>query len=99
MCEHKDLANKFVDVERDHGLSGLLQHRPDTSNNFTARCPSLTMDPNVACTSSRSGVWPLSQGRPALPFATIAANGWLISWAIIAAISPIVGETATWARL
>ena len=36
-----------------------------------------------------------SQRRPALPFDTIAANGWLSSCAIVAAIAPTVVRRAT----
>jgi hypothetical protein len=54
-----------------------------------ARRPSLATRFRAARASSRSGVAGASQRKPALAFATIAAKGWFISWAIEAAISPI----------
>ncbi len=44
-----------------------------------------------------SGTGRLSQRRPASPLATMAASGWLTSWAIDAVSSPRVATRETWA--
>jgi hypothetical protein len=49
----------------------------------------------AAWTSSMSGVVRDSQRSPALAFAAMAANGWLISWAIEAVIAHIVVSRET----
>ena len=43
------------------------------------------------------GSWAASQRKQALALLTIAASGWLISWAIEAVISPRVATRVTWA--
>ena len=60
-----------------------------------ARRPSLTTRSNAKRASSRFGSGRSNQRRPALPFDTIAASGWLSSCAIVPAIAPTVVSRAT----
>ena len=64
-----------------------------------ARWPSRTMRCVASRASWRFGGSLASHRREALPLIMIAASGWLISWAIEAAIWPRVLTRDTWARL
>ena len=66
--------------------------RPITS---LTRFPSSITPLSASFASARSGVARSSHRRAALPLATTAASGWLISWAIDAVNSPIVVSRAT----
>src|SRR5271166_2607656 len=60
-----------------------------------ARLPSSIMRSTAPRTSSRSGTSRASQRRHAPPLATMAASGWLTSWAIEAVSSPKVVTRVT----
>jgi len=62
-----------------------------------ARCPSVTIASSASRTRSRSGGAAASQLSDAVPSATIAASGWLTSWAIEAVNALSVVTRAIWA--